>query len=144
MAISSNNSVKCPVFASQPMKINESSPPFSWADLLQARNGRVNCRGREGRRDRVFVDMGFYMDKEDIWMVCGYGLLYFFLVKTMPFLFITLFFNKKNWPFCNCSFWFPKFFHFNFIFILCLHGLKPNNCFCNVKIILCLGLLIKF
>jgi len=33
----------------------------------------------------VFVDMGFYMDKED-WMVCGYGLLYFFLVKTMPFL----------------------------------------------------------
>jgi len=50
------------------------------------RNGRVKCRGREGRRDRVFVDMGFYMDKEDIWMVCGYGLLYFILVKTMPFL----------------------------------------------------------
>jgi hypothetical protein len=66
--------------------LNESSPPFSWADLLQVRNGRVKCRGREGRRDRVFVDMGFYMDKEDIWMVCGYGLLYFILVKTMPFL----------------------------------------------------------
>jgi hypothetical protein len=33
---------------------------------------------REGTT--VFVDMGFYMDKED-WMVCGYGLLYFFLVK---------------------------------------------------------------
>jgi len=58
MAISSNNSVKCPVSASQPMKINESSPPFSWADLLQVRNGRVNCRGREGRS------------------VCGYGFLY--------------------------------------------------------------------
>jgi hypothetical protein len=67
-----------------PVLLNESSPPFSWADLLQVRNGRVNCRGR----DRVFVDMGFYMDKEG-WMVCGYGLLYFFLVKTMPFLYIS-------------------------------------------------------
>jgi hypothetical protein len=55
-----------------PVLLNESSPPFSWVDLLQVRNGRVNCGGREGgracswiwvfiriRRIGWFADMGF-------------------------------------------------------------------------------------
>jgi hypothetical protein len=33
-----------------PVLLNESSLPFSWADLLQVRNGRVNCRVRERGR----------------------------------------------------------------------------------------------
>ena len=73
---------------------------------------------REGGRDAVFVDMGFYTDKED-WMVCGYGLLYFFLVKTMPFLFISchiapnwslFFLIKKIGPFAIVRFGSQSFF----------------------------------
>jgi len=86
-----------------PVLLNESSTPFSWADLLQVRNGRVNCRVRERgracswiwvfiriRRIGWFADMGFctsFLSK----LCCFYhiapnwSLCFFYKKKIVPF-----------------------------------------------------------
>jgi len=118
-----------------PVLLNESSPPFSWDDLLQVRDGWESELQREGgteclwiwvfiwiRRVGWFVDMGFYTSF--LSKLCR------FYTSAATLRLMDPSFNFFSHPFCNCLFLLPRFFFKFYLFILLyLHDLKSNNSF---------------